>query len=336
VSADYVLPSAKDSEQVAADWVARLDRDGLLSACTDVDALCQDEEDFALWLNAEMAHRVAFLRALSAWSRAERLSVLRSNQPALRQSFVRRPAVQILAAAACVAIAILVVMPFGLFGGEPAAPQPLHYQTARGEMKTLTLEDGSVLTLNTDTSVDVMFSDDERQVALIEGEVFFDVAKAPERPFLIDAGEGQVRVLGTSFGIERRQGIVEVAVSEGTVWVGNSAQADASESILTPGMIGYVSENGVMVETSGVEAIDQRLLWREGRLRFDDTPLRDVAAEFNRYNTIQLAITDEATGDIEIGGTFRLDNVEAFARLANEGLGLEVRHAPGRIELSSK
>nr|WP_321358892.1 FecR domain-containing protein [uncultured Hyphomonas sp.] len=336
MSADYVLPSARDSEQVAADWVARLDREGLLSACTDVDALCQDEEDFALWLNAEMAHRVAFLRALSAWSRAERLSVLRSNQPAPRKSFVRRPAVQMLAAAACVAMAILVVMPFGLFGGEPAAPQPLHYQTARGEMKTLTLEDGSVLTLNTDTSVDVTFSDDKRQVALIEGEAFFDVAKAPERPFLIDAGEGQVRVLGTSFGVERRQGVVEVAVSEGTVWVGSSAQKDASESILTPGMIGYASANGVIVETTDVETVSQRLMWREGRLKFNDTPLRDVAAEFNRYNTIQLVVTDEATGDIEIGGTFRLDNVEAFARLANDGLGLDVSHAPGRIELSSK
>jgi transmembrane sensor len=336
MSADYVLPSAEDTEKVAADWVARLDREGLLSARTDVDALCQDEENFALWLNAEMAHRVTFLRALSAWSRAERLSVLRSNQPAQRKSIVHRPAVQMLAAAACVAMAFLMVMPFGLFGGEPVAPKPLYYETARGEMKTLTLEDGSVLTLNTDTSLNVTFSNDKRQVALIEGEVFFDVAKAPERPFLINAGEGQVRVLGTSFDVERRQGVVEVAVSEGTVWVGSSALADVSESVLTPGMIGYASANGIIVETSDLETVGQRLLWREGRLRFDDTPLRDVAAEFNRYNTIQLVITDEATGDVEIGGTFRLDDVEAFARLANDGLGLHVSYAPGRIELSGK
>ena len=336
MNADYALLSADDAEQAAADWLARLDREGLLSGPVDVDALCDARHDFDVWVNAEMGHRVAFLRAATAWSRAERLAALKTHEAIPRRSILQRPVVQMLAAAACIAMAILVVIPLGLFEAAPGQPEPLHYQTARGEMKTLTLEDGSVLTLNTDTSVDITFSDDKRQVALIEGEVFFDVAKAPERPFLIDAGEGQVRVLGTSFGIERRQGVVEVAVSEGTVWVGSAAHADTSESILTPGMIGYASANGVIVETSDVAAVDQRLLWREGRLRFDDTPLRDVAAEFNRYNTIQLVVTDEATGDIEIGGTFRLDNVEAFARLANDGLGLDVSHAPGRIELSSE
>ncbi|MBR9808443.1 MAG: DUF4880 domain-containing protein [Alphaproteobacteria bacterium] len=336
MNAEHALLSADDAEQAAADWLARLDRDGLLNGPVDVDALCDARHDFDVWLNAEVAHRVAFLRAATAWSRAERLAALRTNGAIPRRPILHRPVIQMLAAAACIAMAALVVIPLGLFDGAPGQPAPLHYQTARGEIKTLTLEDGSVLTLNTDTSVDVIFSDDERQVALIEGEVFFDVAKAPERPFLINAGEGQVRVLGTSFGIERRQNVVEVAVSEGTVWIGSSAHADMSESILMPGMIGYASVSGVMVETSGVEAVGQRLLWREGRLSFDDTPLREVAAEFNRYNTIQLVITDDVTGDIEIGGTFRLDNVEAFARLANQGLGLDVSHAPGRIELSSK
>ncbi len=99
-------------------------------------------------------------------------------------------------------------------------------------------------------------------------------------------------------------------------------------------MIGYASPDGVIVERSGGRTVQDRLLWREGRLRFDDTPLRDVAAEFNRYNTTKLVIADNATGAVEIAGTFPLDNVEAFARLAEEGLGLQVYRSTGRIELS--
>lgn len=333
MSADPILKSALDVEQTAADWLARFDRDGLLGAA-DVEDLCREDEVFAAWIAEDTGHRVAFLRAHSAWQRAERLSVFRGNGAAPSRPLVRRPLVQALAAAACVAMAVFAAGTYGLLNFGPDAPQALSYQTVRGEIRTITLEDGSELTLNTETSIKVAFEAGARNVELFRGEVFFDVASAPGRPFRIDAGEGRVEVLGTSFGVERREGLVEVAVSEGTVWMNNTGEAEQSASVLKPGMIGYAGPDGLLVETSGLDAVGDRLLWRTGRVRFDNTPLSEVAAEFNRYNSTQLLIANEVTGAIEIGGTFPLDNVEAFARLAEEGLGITARREAGQIVLS--
>ncbi|MEQ8559183.1 MAG: FecR domain-containing protein [Henriciella sp.] len=336
MNAENRLASAEPIEQAAANWLAQLDRHGLLAADSDLDRLAEDDREFANWLNKNTAHRVAFLRMLSTWRRAERLTVLRGAETTPRRTFVRRPIVQALAAAACVAMAVVGFTSLEVFGSRPEAPAPLRYQTAHGDIRTINLKDGSVLTLNTDTSITVAFSDKERQVDLFKGEVFFDVAPDPGRPFRIDAGDGQVEVLGTSFGVERREAGVEVAVSEGTVWLSNTGAAKQSASVLKPGMIGYASPDGLIVESSGLETVASRLLWRDGRLRFDNTPLTEAAAEFNRYNSTRLVIADEATGAIEIGGTFPVDNVEAFARLAEDGLGLEVRYSSRQIELSSK
>lgn len=299
-----------------------------------MDELCERNDAFAVWLIEKTANRIAFLRLYAVWQRSGRLAALRSGQLIEHPSLVRRPFVQALATAACVAVAVLGFGSLWVFGDGAEPPAPLRYHTDRGGMQTITLEDGSVVTLNTETSITVAFTAEERRVELFSGEVFFDVASAPERPFRIEAGDGKIEVLGTSFGVERRASIVEVAVSEGTVWLNSSDVTGGSASVLKAGMIGYASPEGLIVESSGLDAVDSRLLWREGRLRFEETPLREVAKEFNRYNTKQLIISDEVTGNIEIGGTFPLDNVDAFARLAENGLGLEARRSGDRIMLA--
>jgi len=335
MSVDPVSTPARIVEEAAARWLARFDNEEMLVGCNDLDGLAREDDAFAAWLNEDTGHRVAFLRLLSAWERTERLAVISGGAPPTR-SFIRRPLVQILAAAAC---AVMVLAVFGTsslrHSGSDVAP-PLSFQTAHGEIRTVALDDGSELTLNTDTRLKVIFSQAERRVELFQGEAFFDVASAPDRPFRIDAGEGWIEVRGTSFGVERRKGLVEVAVSEGTVWMNSAGQDDRPVSVLTPGMIGYASPTGLLVETSRLDVISDRLLWRTGRLRFDNTPLSEVAAEFNRYNSTQLLIADDMTGAIEIGGIFPLDNVEAFARLAEEGLGMKARREAGRIVLSGK
>ena len=334
MNAEFPLHSAEAVEEVAATWLARLDRNGLLHGECDLDELSVEDPVFSAWVHESTLHRVAFLRLLAAWKRSERLAARRRGDLSAPRSFIRRPVIQALAAAACMAIAVIGAGTMGMFGTAREAPVPSHYETYLGEIRTVQLADGSAVTLNTDTRISVAYTPEARRVTLLKGEAYFEVTPAPDRPFQIDAGEGRVEVLGTAFGIELLNAGTEVAVSEGTVWFGKAADIENAASVLEAGMIGYASPDGVIVERSGGRTVQDRLLWREGRLRFDDTPLRDVAAEFNRYNTTKLVIADNATGAVEIAGTFPLDNVEAFARLAEEGLGLQGYRSTGRIELS--
>jgi transmembrane sensor len=166
---------------------------------------------------------------------------------------------------------------------------------------------------------------------LVHGEAHFTVAKDASRPFIVAADKFNVRAVGTAFTVHLRKEAVSVLVTEGNVQLdeirsrGDATATSHELSRLAAGQTAIVRTNGVdgaaVAEVRDVTPgeINQALAWQTMRLEFNNLPLRDVVAEFNRYNNRKLLIEDQETGDILVGGSFRADNVDPFVRLLDLG-----------------
>jgi transmembrane sensor len=331
-------------EQTAADWLARRDGEGW----TDVD-----QASLSLWLDASIAHRVAFIRLEAAWQQALRLKALGAgarpgvipaparwrfspffgrsrvavvssatvDADAVRPTLARTSKLRHWAVAASVLLAVGVLLWSSDFLRTRES-----YSTAVGGLASVPMSDGSKVTLNTDSEIRVAVSETERRVDLQQGEAFFQVAKDPSRPFVVQAGGERIIAVGTQFSVRRDANSVQVIVTEGRVRVepigGKSARMPAAE--LTAGSVARSGGEGVLIQRKPVQEVEDYLSWRSGYLVFRETSLRDAVAEFNRYNTRKIVIEDATVAEMRIGGNFRSDNVEAFLRLLQDGFDVDV------------
>ena len=335
------MAAGTQTEQVAAAWLARLDRDGW-SVGT--------QAELEAWLDADIAHRVAYLRLHAAWDESGRLAALgagwQGSEPPPRGHWraafgmtrdagarsphraparTRRVAWGFGAAAAALAVCLL----FGLAWLRFDQPVETTYRSAMGDLRAIPLADGSRITLSSDSTVHVSLGRRERHVVLDRGEAFFDVAKDRSRPFVIVAGERRVRVVGTRFAVRRggEAGVgLRVIVTQGLVQLESGPGADGrarASTLLPPGSVALASATGLVVRTGTVADAERALDWRNGFLDFNDTTLAEAADEFNRYNRRKLVIGDPGAGTLRVGGHFRWSNVDAFVRLLE--LGFPVR-----------
>jgi transmembrane sensor len=198
--------------------------------------------------------------------------------------------------------------------------------TERGERRELSLADGSTVQMAPATRLRVAFKEDERGIVLEHGRALFKVAKDPSRPFIVKAGQTQVRAVGTAFAVEQRAHDVLVTVSGGEVAVTQTAGGDSRRLLpftpvkkangtavaLTAGE--QIALSGTTTAKRDVRKVDSKreLAWVEGRLIFERTPLGEVVAEFNRYNRIQFSVTDAALAGRPISAIFDAADPESF------------------------
>ena len=181
----------------------------------------------------------------------------------------------------------------------------------------------------------VDFDQDQRRVRLLSGEVLFDVAKDPDRPFVVDAGAMQLEVLGTRFNVYRQVGETVLTVVEGEVAVstaeaaGAIAQLPATRSSIkaTAGQQVVIENASGAVTQAEVPETTPTLAWTERKLVFQSVPLIEVAEEFNRYNRRPLLIDDDRLADRRITGVFNAHDADLLAAfLANQpGVVVEQR-----------
>lgn len=348
------MDSIRDSqatEQIAADWLAK--RDG--GSWTEAD-----EAAFCAWQNESTTHRVAVIRLRSIWQHADRLQALGAGVPpgkipppgqwrtahfGLRQP--KAPNESELVSSSSIereervkvrwlpiqAAALLLTITTGLVWYS-LAHGPNTYRTAVGESQALHLTDGSQVTLNTDSKIHVAVTESERRVELDRGEVFFEVAKDPSRPFVVGAGNKRVVAVGTKFAVLRTNNDLRVIVTEGKVRVEDLSHEMAEPSVqLAAGSIARAGDAGVLVIESSISSAEQALSWRFGYIVLRDTTLADAIAEFNRYNERQLVLDDPELAGVRIGGNLRLTNLEAFVRVLEQEFPIEVYSQDDRIVL---
>jgi transmembrane sensor len=251
---------------------------------------------------------------------------------AMRSRRTHRRGRWLAALAACVVAAATGMLALQQAVPDHGAPGSGHHLTRIGEVLRLPLADGSAVTLNSGSEVVVEFSPARRQVQLLRGEALFDVAKDRHRPFVVMAAGAEVRAVGTSFSVRRRQDdAVKVVVREGTVDV------EADQRVpqrVTANMLAMVSPTrAVQVQPLPARRVQQLLVWREGMIAFDGDTLAQAAAEFARYNDMRILIDDPAVARRTVVGLYSANDPEGFARSVALSMGLQIEHTRGGIHL---
>jgi transmembrane sensor len=209
------------------------------------------------------------------------------------------------------------------------------YVTAKGERREIELPDGSTLSLNTDTAVEVEYSQARRLVHLRRGQAIFSVAHDAGRPFVVHAADRRVQATGTLFDVYLAQDRLQVVLAEGEVIVSgmDAASAGTSPVRLAPGQA-FVSRAGMADEVRAAD-VHRAFRWRDGFVEFNDETLAAAVAEMNRYSDHPATVLDERAAALRISGVFRTDRPEEFLSVIRELLPVDVRVSPdGRAEIA--
>jgi len=247
--------------------------------------------------------------------------------------------------AAAVAAALLIVAGLGYAGWQ--FTQPAHYVTALAERRVVRLADGSVVTLDSGTRLDVRLDRDARRLWLRRGQARFDVAHDVTRPFQVEARDRIVVATGTSFNVEVLGPQVRVTLIEGRVSVlrapapatqpSRSGPEQEAGVPLLPGqrLVAELLDAGpARVETAD---IDGATAWESGKLVFDDEPLSAVVARVSRYTDHPVVVGDRAAGDLRVSGVFVAGDRATFVDTVTQYLPVSAEARPdGAVSLRSK
>jgi transmembrane sensor len=347
-SAEVVrLPNQRRAREEASLWIARLDR-GLTA---------EERRGLDEWLEADSSNPAALVDLAALWDRADVLAELSQLFP-LEQQALAKPRVMRFALGACAAalvgVAVVVALNFTGSGESPApalvaaqptaaeppaAVQPHVYDTAVGEQSTVRLSDGSTVTLNTDSSIEVRYDDTQRGVLLLRGEVYFEVAHDTTHPFRVLAGDRMLEAVGTAFNVRLDGGNdVRMMVTQGRVRVAPrvpdaSPQRSAPAAIVDAGNLAVMHEGPMVVQPLDATAIQAQLSWQHGMLVFDGEPLTSVLLEIGRYTSVAFA-PDDSIRNVRVGGYFRAGDVDGLLLALHESFDIDSRRlADGRIAL---
>ena len=236
------------------------------------------------------------------------------------------PRVPWLAMAASLLVASLAALAGVYWLGSNADVQT--FSTGRGEERSLQLSDNTLVQLDSDSAITIRFDGSRRRVAVERGQAFFKVFKDPERPFSVEVGDSLIRDIGTAFDVYRRKADTTITVAEGRVqvWNGPSTRAPkhwwwwsrptsdsfgAPVAALRAGEQVRIASTGKVISQGAVD-MQQALAWTHGRIAFDNEAVAQVAAEFNRYNNVQISMEDGSVGELPISGTFNVHDVSTF------------------------
>ncbi len=250
----------------------------------------------------------------------------------------RRPAGWRLAwALTILGLAMTGILATVLLSGTPAQA----YETAHGEQRAWRLPDGTTLRLNTDSAATVDFSAKERLVDLLRGQALFEVAHDPRRRFRVAAGGAELIAVGTQFDVYRYGQTVQLTVLEGRVAVfssghapppGNGRALPAGTLALTPGQRLRVV-GGVIAGLPSKVGLHDAEAWLRGQIAFEQRPLGEVAAQFNRYARVPIEIDDPALRTIPVSGVFQATDSESFVAFLRTLSGVAVERSPARIRV---
>lgn len=319
----------------------------------------QELGEFREWLARSPLHREAFRQAAAAWNHLDSLSGLLDGD-SREQRRVQSAGTGLLTRlsarpAAAALLAVCLVAALAVYLNTPASlrqsPYVADYGSGVGEVRTVSLPDGSSVRLNTHSHIEVAFDDESRNIHLSDGEAWFEVAHNPDRPFLVYAGKVVVRAVGTAFSVHVRDRKVDLTITEGRVEVASLKEALPSLAGVRPDILSearsrvplsqgqhMVFDDDIeLVQRMAPEQIEKRLSWRDGMLVFDNDTLEDVVAEINRYTSARIVISDSGLRDLRLGGYFQASDTASILATLQENFGIRVdRVRPDLIYLSRR
>ena len=341
------LRDEKAVDQQASDWLALL---------VTGDASSEDRVRHKTWLREHPNNQAAFDRACHTYGQLRTMGeqVRSITPPDLEPEEIasyltggdnrrQRPKTRMMWVA--VAAAGIVVAVLGSLMHLP--DDSTLYRTDVGQQMSFTLPDRSAVELNTDTELQVVYSESARTIELHRGEAFFDVAHDNDRPFIVEAGQGAIRAVGTGFVVRVYKEAVKVTVTEGVVEVTHETLNDPSYVVpdaavqeLIPakaveGQRVEYDQQAVSIAALGSDDVRRNLAWRQGLLIFDGQTLEEFVTEVERYVDARLVITDEQLLQQRVGGVFKAGDLESIIEFLELGLNIAVsRDTPEMIYLT--
>jgi transmembrane sensor len=355
------LQKSKLNKQIleeAAEWLVEMDRD-------DVDRMTRQR--FDEWLRLSPEHVRAFLELLPIWEQgaqhrsdkdparliAEAMGtqdnvVLLNARPVLAARPERKVRAKFRTWVSIAASAPFIALGIWLYS------QHNTYATGIGEQRSIALGDGSVVELNTRSRVRIRYSEQNREIELLDGQALFDVAHDKNRPFVVHDGDARIRAIGTQFDVYRKRSGTTVTVVEGRVTILPAAEGRRSrhqqeesmrprsdsrsggvvssarqvehsqpaEIVLTAGEQATVSPGAV--QSSAGANVAAAIAWTQRRLMFQKTTLAEVIGEFNRYNERPVRIVDPQIQGFLVSGTFSSTDPSSLLRFLREQPGMRV------------
>ncbi len=282
----------------AAHWCMRLHA----ADCTDAE-----RQAFKQWHEADPLHAFEYEAMLEIWSVADHLPRVESAPAAPARRPRSRWSRLAVAAAVCA-----VGMPLAAYTGWNLGWIANSYQRfeAGASVRHVTLGDGSQAELNLGSELVYANYKNERRVTLKKGEAFFDVSHDKQHPFVVRAGQGQVRVTGTRFNVWMYQDQVRVTLLEGSVRVTSNQALTRDGLPLSPGMQASYRAGDQQPQVRETDPNDSSLAWRNGKLVLDNLALSDALPLINRYLDRPVMLADNSTGGLRIGGVYNISEVQ--------------------------
>lgn len=318
-------PQRSEDERIldnACDWIAKIDRG--LSA--------NETSEFQTWLYEKPEHLAQMLNAAKMWDKMDDLERLSDIFP---ENQVQRKKSSLFIGAMVASLVLAFTLVFLNFNQVfPTTPQIVMqpaestYKTKVGEMDTITLPDNSLLVLNTNTIVNMKYTNDVRILELVQGEIHIDVAHDESRPLSVLANGKIIQAVGTAFNVEVGSDIVELIVTEGKVLVEdkstNQFKADVANHKIKLSKTSLAVSKGEKIDLDTVEKngkpsavvkldpidIISSLSWQEKKLIFRGESLSKVVNEISRYTDLEIELDDnEELKKINVVGVFKTGDV---------------------------
>lgn len=304
-----------------------------LWAARRFDPAFRDEAGFEAWKSADPANADAFDQV---WRTSQDPALAEAMALNLQRRTVggRRSGPIAALAGGLVACALAAGMVLAWPQLQLMTVAPTAFATGKGQHLSVALADGTRVVLDGDTRLEVRLGTGRREVALKQGEAFFDVAHDETRPFTVKTAEGSARVLGTAFDLElskeRGPGRVELSVHRGRVRLAPPGLIRRTAA-LTAGQRAFATEGRL----SRVKAFDPAADdWRSGWLETDGVTLARLVERLNRASATPIVVEGEDLGRQRVAGRFRLDEPDVLVRNLALVHGFKVREGEGGLVLS--
>lgn len=330
--------------QTACDWIAKIDRQ--LNE--------QESADLKTWLAESKAHYQTFIEVAKMWDKMDDLSRLSSLFPQTEYKTPMRsnkPSHYWLTAASVCFAAILgwlLVFSPMQSNNDYILAFSQHYQTRVGQNNTIALPDGSKLTLNTNTFVQVRYSQYGRIIDLQRGEIHIEVAHDKERPLSVLAGGKVIQAVGTAFSVQMDVEKVELIVTDGKVVVAPKPEKADDKTLKQLPKKSLAVAKGQKVELDpsnkavekvvAIEPIEiaSNLSWRSGNLIFRGESLEQAMAEISRYTETKFIINgNDQLKQTKVAGVFKTGDVNGLLSVLESNFAIQYqKQADGSIVLS--
>jgi transmembrane sensor len=324
--------------EVAAVWYLRVSAE---------QATAETRAALETWLAGSPDHRAAFEAINRTWSQLKaathdpQILELR-HEAALRlsrkTSQVVRPlrwaAVALIFLTIGTALAFMIPgvgadrSPIAWLAGRWHARDDGRYVTKTGERLSIALEDGSQVTLNTQTELRVAYTSATRSVQLVRGQAFFEVAKNALRPFVVEAQDRRFVAVGTAFDVRIAGDEVEITMLAGTV---RAEGPGAGSPMVTTIRAGEQLTTGPRAQGRVYPTDPERVIsWQRGQVIFDNTRLGDAIDEINRYSETRIALADAGLADLRLSGSFATGNTNVFVEAITRYFPIQIEHEDSR------